>query len=257
MSNAGFSIDPDLERQLLALGPNLAVPSDKGLLDAVLDRLGSVDRAADDGGLRWRRLLVAAVVTLVVSSAGLVAYEPARTAVAGWLGIGAVQFTPVDQLPPVSAGSNTTPAPATASPAQAVEDAQRRVSFPIRLPDATIAGPVRGVETNAVATGGLASITFDRFVLTEIASQANQGPVVAKLLPPGTKLEFLLVNGRDGAWISGAPHELGYIDPNGQFRNETVRRAGNVLVWEQDGVTYRVEGLESKDDALAVAASLR
>ena len=36
-----------------------------------------------------------------------------------------------------------------------------------------------------------------------------------------------------------------------------VRRAGDVLLWEEGGVTYRIEGAPSLDEALAVAGSLR
>ena len=57
-------------------------------------------------------------------------------------------------------------------------------------------------------------------------------------------------------WIA-APHAIAFIDRAGNFVTDTLRRSGPVLLWERDGVTYRIEGLDSLDDAQAVAGSLR
>ena len=71
-----------------------------------------------------------------------------------------------------------------------------------------------------------------------------------------TGVEILTVNGGQGLWISGDHHQFGYTDSNGQYRNETTRLAGNVLLWQQGGVTFRLEGARTKDEALRFAASL-
>ena len=49
---------------------------------------------------------------------------------------------------------------------------------------------------------------------------------------------------------------IGYVDRSGRFITDTVRRSGAVLMWERGGVTYRIEGLRSLDDAQAAAATL-
>ena len=43
----------------------------------------------------------------------------------------------------------------------------------------------------------------------------------------------------------------------GNPQAETLRLAGNTLLWEQDGVTFRLEAQVSRDDALRIAASFR
>jgi len=48
-----------------------------------------------------------------------------------------------------------------------------------------------------------------------------------------------------------------YRDASGIIQTETLRLAGNTLIWEQDGVTFRLEAQVSREDALRIAASFR
>lgn len=253
-----YSIDPELEARLYDLGPVLSVPTGDALMDVVLDRVEQIDHDRP-GRVRRHRRLVVALVAAAVALLALLAYPPTRTAIADRLGIGAVRFT-VDQSNPSSPPGPATPGPVATTPTQqALAEAQAEVSFPIRLPDPALAGAPVHVETepDPPVPGGLVSVAFERFTLTEVAAQPDQQAVVNKDLGSDTRLELLTVNGRDGAWIAGAPHAWAYLDPAGAVRTETIRRAGNVLLWEQGGVTFRIEGLESKADALQMAASLR
>jgi hypothetical protein len=283
MTDSGFSIDPELEARLSDLGGILAHPAGDALVDAVLARLGGSEdldhrEASDlpatpvptpgvrsvavdvstDSSSRWPRRCVVAAVVVLALLVGLVAYGPSRTAIADWLGIGAVRFTSEGPLP---SGLPARPGPTNRGGAgvgsSAFADARRKVSFPIVRADPARAGAATAIEADANVPGGLVSVTYDRFTLTEIAAQPDGQPIATKMLPPGTRVEYLSVNGRHGAWISGSPHELGYLDANGAYRNETVRRVGNVLLWEEGGVTYRIEGLDAEEEALAIAAGLR
>jgi hypothetical protein len=65
------------------------------------------------------------------------------------------------------------------------------------------------------------------------------------------------VNGNLGFWIDGAAHYFLYIDPNGDIQTEDYRLAGNVLLWEANGITYRLESELSRDEAQAIAESLQ
>jgi hypothetical protein len=65
------------------------------------------------------------------------------------------------------------------------------------------------------------------------------------------------VNGRPGYWLDGQPHAFMYFDSSGQVHQDTVRLAGNVLFWEQDGVTFRLEGARDQATALRLAATVR
>jgi hypothetical protein len=69
-------------------------------------------------------------------------------------------------------------------------------------------------------------------------------------------VEEVSVGGRPGFWITGSPHQFGYLDRTGAFLVETLRLAGNTLLWDSGGVVYRVEGAPTRGAALRVAASL-
>jgi hypothetical protein len=57
--------------------------------------------------------------------------------------------------------------------------------------------------------------------------------------------------------LSGPPHVFGYVDARGEFREETMRLVGNVLLWERRPVTLRLEADVSRDEALEIARSVR
>jgi hypothetical protein len=65
------------------------------------------------------------------------------------------------------------------------------------------------------------------------------------------------VDGGQGYWLEGAPHVFFYRDASGNIVNDTLRLAGNTLVWVQDGVTIRLEAQVTKERALQIAATFR
>ncbi|HUG55957.1 MAG TPA: hypothetical protein VMJ92_02675 [Candidatus Limnocylindrales bacterium] len=81
--------------------------------------------------------------------------------------------------------------------------------------------------------------------------------VVAKVIGPGTRVERVVVNGRPGFWIEGAPHDFVYLDPDGRAISGTLRLAGNVLAWDAGGILFRIEGDLSRQEAFRIAATLR
>ena len=82
-------------------------------------------------------------------------------------------------------------------------------------------------------------------------------PILGKVLGPNSKAEQLSVNGSPGVWIEGAPHDFFYRQPSGNFVPDTLRLAGNVLVWNDGAVLLRIEADVPKDAALRIAASMR
>jgi hypothetical protein len=263
--------DHDLEDALRDLGQHIdlgrrATPIGQAdLVTAVLARIENLDQqtlstVSPRHGYRQRfnrrhpRVLVAAVAVVVVLTAVL-AITPTRHAVARWFGIGAVRITQTDStLPTVS--ESTEPSISAPSTSFDLDTVARALPFRVRVPDPALAGAPIAATVDPAVPSGLIEIRYDEFTLVELASQTGLPPVVEKLLGPGTTTETVTVEGRPGVWISGAPHQVASIDPNGNFTIDTVRRAGNVLLWEDDAVTYRIEGLPSLDAALAIAASL-
>jgi hypothetical protein len=73
----------------------------------------------------------------------------------------------------------------------------------------------------------------------------------------GTRVVRAQVGNDPAAFLVGAPHELFFLDAHGNPRTDTVRLAGDVLLWQHGQLTLRIEGARSLRDALAVARSLR
>ena len=65
------------------------------------------------------------------------------------------------------------------------------------------------------------------------------------------------MRGRPAFFLSGAEHEVLLLDEHGFVIQESARLAQDVLVWEEDGRTLRLEGDFSLDEALAIADRLR
>jgi hypothetical protein len=81
-------------------------------------------------------------------------------------------------------------------------------------------------------------------------------PYLGKFVGPDTTVEEVPVDTVSGFWLAGAPHAIAVLGPDG-VRQETLRLAENTLVWERDGVTYRIESALAKADAMRIAASMR
>ena len=69
----------------------------------------------------------------------------------------------------------------------------------------------------------------------------------------GAAVTEVAVGETTGYWLEG-PHHLQLLG----FGQDTqpILIASNVLIWVQDGITYRLEGDLTRDEALAIAASL-
>jgi hypothetical protein len=75
--------------------------------------------------------------------------------------------------------------------------------------------------------------------------------VVTKELSESTTVHPTRVGDAAAGWIEGAPHQFNYDTVDGTQTREVSRLAGNVLIWESEGVTCRLES------ALDLASSMR
>jgi len=71
-------------------------------------------------------------------------------------------------------------------------------------------------------------------------------------------VEPVAVNGQPGFWIQGAPHLFFYRvgGSTGSIEQETLRLAGNTLIWTQGNLLLRLEAQVDKATALRIAASI-
>jgi hypothetical protein len=81
--------------------------------------------------------------------------------------------------------------------------------------------------------------------------------ILKKLAAGGTRVVPLEVRGRPAYLVSGEPHVVMLVDELGVVHPESARLARDVLVWEENGRTVRLEGDLTEAQALELARSLR
>ena len=72
----------------------------------------------------------------------------------------------------------------------------------------------------------------------------------------GASVTAVSVDGAHGYWIAGPPHLLRYLGPDGDARAEATRLVGDTLVWERDGMLYRIESGLGLVETLRIAETI-
>ena len=194
-----------------------------------------------------RRVLVLAALTLLVAAATVFAASPgARDAVLDLFGIDGASVERVPTLPDA-------PPPTTAPIGDRVslDEARHRAGFEILVPT-----PVpEQVHLSERVPGGVVSFNARGVTVTQLRASI-EGEYLRKFASEGTRIERLQVGGDDAIWLVGRPHVVFLVDADGRVIEESLRRAGNVLLVERSGVVVRVEGAESLAAAVGIARSL-
>jgi hypothetical protein len=275
--------DPALERLIVAVGPLVDYPVLPDLSVAVGRQLRQAPslspwslrplRLRLRRGLRpvlqptWQPVAVALIV-LVALLSGTLAFSPAaRRAVADWLGLRGVRIeftpTPSASTPPRPLGTGL-----NLGERLTLAQAQARVPFRIVVPHAPDLGAPDAVYLRSGNFAGQVTLlwharsglprareTGEGLLLTEFRATVD-AEFIKKISFQATTLEAVKVNGGNGFWIAGAPHQLSFLDENGSLLPDTVRLAGNVLLWEQGDLTVRMESKLSKAQALTIATTV-
>jgi hypothetical protein len=215
----------NLEQELRGL--ELAFPSDPDLRANVLARLERPER-------RWNRQLVVLLAALAAIGA-LFAIPQTRAAILRVLEIGGVSIERTETQPRAPRGALVTGREVT------LTEARDAVQFELEVPRW-----YDRVYLDQGVAGGMVSFVGNGRVLSEWQGQQ----LYEKSVGPGTRVQNVQVQFAPGVWLSGAPHSLTFVDPTGEPRHQTRRLAGNVLIWNRGGVTYRLEGARSLNEAL-------
>lgn len=251
-----------IESRLQALAKEFQYPPTPAVADAVMNRIQvSVKHP------RFGRQLAWALTLLIVLLAGLMFVPPVRAAVLEFIQIGIVRIFPA----PVESPIPTTETPLTATPAPTkssliplleqmggettLEDAQQVIGIPIPLPTypVDLGLPDRVFLQNA---GGwmLILVWLDPqqpdHVQMSLHLIEDGSWTIQKSQP--TIIEETAVNGSRAIWTEGN-YPLILRNGNMQF---TRMIDGNVLIWEENKVTYRLETNLELDEAVLIAESL-
>ncbi|TDB70343.1 hypothetical protein [Micromonospora sp. KC723] len=236
----------DLERELRELSGWLETSDPPEVATRVRARLAAPTRHR----WRWRYPVAVALTALLVA-----VLPPGRAALADALA-GLLRFAGItistSSAPVMPTGS---PSPLPAQRPAGFDEAQRAVRFPIRVP-ARLGTPEQVLVADPDSGGGhrVATLLYRGGALRLDAFDGRLDPVFAKQAG-GPGAEWVQVGGRQAIWIGG-PHPVSYVDRDGVVRTESARLAAATLVWEDAGVSYRLEGQLTRAEALEIAASL-
>ncbi|HYH57649.1 MAG TPA: hypothetical protein VD790_00315 [Thermoleophilaceae bacterium] len=238
-----------LDHSLRDLAGQVDFPPTPDLAAAVAGRL--VEPAARPAprraGLPLRRPLALAGIGLLLAAAGVFAASPGvRDAVLEFVGIRGASVERVSRLPTV---------PRTVGPAGervTLAEARRRAGFEVR--SSRLGRPDR-VRYSDRVPGGVVTFRVAGFTVTQLRAGVER-KFLRKLVAEGTTVERLRVTDDPALWLVGRPHVVYLRDANGQVIEETLQRAGNVLIVEHEGVLVRVEGADALEEAVMAAASL-
>jgi hypothetical protein len=219
----------NLEHELRTLP--LAFPAEPDLEARVLARLE-----------RPRRRWLVPALAIVAATGALLAIPQTRAAILDLFRIGDVSVERVGTQPRAPAREAQLGRPVS------FRDAQAAVDFPLLAPDAAF-----DAYLDETVRGGMVNLSFDGVVLSQW--RGEQLPFVQKQVGPSSVTVPLEVEGAPGLWIAGAVHEIVYGDGD-KVVVKSRRLAGNVLIWEREGITYRLEGARTRAQALAAVRDL-
>jgi hypothetical protein len=236
---------PDrLDAELRGLAADVRWPTTPDLAERVVARLEAGGREPAGRPRRWAPLVLghglgvaAAVITTLLIAGTL-----------DVLGIGGpdrivrVPGPPDTSRPGLDVGARTT-----------LAAAQQRLAFAIRLPRAL--GPPRDVRYSDAIAGGAVTLIGHGTALLE--TQGEIDPVLQKGINPGARARPVSVAGAPGYFITGA-REIAVLDRDGHMipASRSLARS-DALVWQRDGIAFRLETRGGLRRGLAIARSVR
>jgi hypothetical protein len=240
----------ELERALVGLGRELAVPDAPDVAPRVL---AALERPARPTRIRLAVVLGAVAVAVLLAA---LAIPDARSALARLFHIGAARIEVVDDLPAVEPQPSELDLGPTLGESVSLVEARRRAGYDLlELDD----------EPNRVYLGPRDSVWFlygrpdaVRLLVAQTPKLSiDEAFIFKKLAAVGTHVEATSVDGRPAYFLSGEPHEVLLLDEHQLPVQETLRLARNTLLWQEGGRTLRLEGDFSRDEAVALAESMR
>jgi hypothetical protein len=260
--------------------PEAALPGGGDVATAVRARVEALPVPRSDsplGSFRWswrpaRRALALALVALL----GIVA-------IAGALGLGLPGLRIIlGEAPPLPSISPPSAAPSVSRTPEALGTSLRlgdpldpadraeldaRAGFPVLLPSDPAIGPPETAWIDDTKGGQVTLLWPTRPDLPatlqpEIGLLISQfqGSVerefFSKATSSNTIIEPVQVGERDGYWLTGDPH-IFFWEGRGGFVDDARRWVGDVLLWSDGPVTYRLETSLGRDEAIAIAEGMR
>lgn len=261
-------VDPELESRLRELAPHVAFPPTPALSRSII---AAIQPRPDRRSAMQSRLVFASVAALVLIAVAIVAIPASRHAVARWIDIPGIHISWLDDDPPASVETEIRLGLGSRVELnEAIDQAGFQVSFPA---DDRADEPDEVFYNPSPASGP----TFPPGVVSFVYYAGDELPAV-----PGTDVGLLItefqgvpssvwankslmmesdvfttrINDEEALWLPDT--HLISIQPQsaGDIMTPATRSTGSVLIWNQDGITYRIEGNLSFAEMKAIAESM-
>lgn len=257
--------DYDLELRLFDLGEHIVWPPAPDLAPyAVINRPSTRPR------VERRHLWLAAALLLASLGAGLVLSQGFRDTVAGVFGVRGVDIEILrEDLPAASPGDNQPIANLTIGQSVSRDEAIGTLPFQPWLP--AIPGEPDGLYIRVLPGSNLmlsaayapqpglpeAAETGVGLLLMQFTSEVTTPMLIKQIGDEASVLVQVDIGGASGYWIEGASQLTILAGPSTGWDDPATRPSANVLLWQADGVTYRMESALSRFDAVEVAESMQ
>ena len=257
------------EKQLISIAKGLDYPRTPDIAGSVMTRLRTSTRPR----FISRRLAWSLTIILVLFSS-LMLIPPARAAILEFIQIGIVRIFPRPTELPIDAIQTATPdsiTPMTATPSlpsatlipslsrvagkTTLADAQQRVDYSILLPAYP---PELGLPDYVFLQDADGAMTI---LVWLDPRETNRVLMSLHFVPAGSwgiekaeprVIEETTVNGQRAIWAVG-PYPLRLSNGDLDF---TRLIEGNVLIWADGEITYRLETTQTLEEAIKIAESL-
>jgi hypothetical protein len=275
--------DAQLAAACAELGTQIAWPETPDVRGRVLARIQAEPRRTPWWRAGWspRYGFAPAIVTIAIALLAVLAVSPeARATATDILRLRGVQIfrgpvpTP-SPTPSRSPGSILSPTPSPAlglGTLVTLDEAKTRAGYAVVAPTDALLGAPDEIRVRAVpGTMAVSFVYTDRpgiplsaaagiaALVTEFGGGTVDEQFFGKVLGADTTLEKVVIDGEPGFWIQGKPHSFFYrgAGSTGSVDQETLRLAGNTLIWQRKGLLVRLEAQIDKATALRIAASFR
>lgn len=246
-----------VEQLLLELTDHIDWPEPSEQMPVLHRRLAASPRRRPT-----RRWIRATAILLVLVVSMLLVSPRARQAVADLLGVAGIEIR-FDPDPAEALGGEL-----DLGRLVTLEEAVEAVDFELSVPGDL--GPPDRIFLSDRPSSGRASMVWQAGETLPASGDTSIGLVYSqfemdlgasedfiKSVTPDSSVRGVELDGMLGLWIEGAPHAISYEDAAGNRVEEETRLAGNVLMWESDGVTHRIETTLGLGPTVAVARSMQ
>ena len=190
---------------------------------------------------RWRRAAIVVALAALLAIAVAFAVPGARSAILRAFHLEGATVVRVGVLPP----AEERPLAALIGEPVSAAQAQQLLGVPVVLPPLD-RRPQLYAESGVVS----ALLDLNEPVLLSELQTGGGDEILQKFAGESTGIAHVRVGHAPGLWISGAEHV--YLAPSAP-----PRLAGNVLLWVNDGIVYRLEGRSlTEADALRLAGQI-